>query len=82
VFDGAERVSSVWWDVQNAEDRMERMLREAARVTRPCITCGRAFKSDGAHNRMCNPCRQTHRDTARPYNTVAPRRGATSRSES
>lgn len=25
---------------------------------RPCMTCGRPFPSVGAHNRMCDACRQ------------------------
>lgn len=26
---------------------------------RPCITCGKPFRSQGPHNRMCNPCRSS-----------------------
>ena len=29
---------------------------------RPCITCGKTFESEGAHNRMCNVCRCAARD--------------------
>ena len=25
--------------------------------TRPCMRCGRSFQSEGAHNRLCDPCR-------------------------
>jgi hypothetical protein len=82
VFDGAERVSTTWWNWEIAEHRMERMLRKERLVTRDCITCRRPFRSEGAHNRMCNPCRQAHREGSVPCAFGAPRRGATSRSES
>jgi tRNA(Ile2) C34 agmatinyltransferase TiaS len=32
--------------------------RKASLERRPCITCGTEFASEGAHNRMCNTCRQ------------------------
>lgn len=31
---------------------------------RPCLCCGHVFRSEGAHNRMCNPCRATQREYA------------------
>lgn len=30
---------------------------------RPCMCCQREFKSDGAHNRLCNNCRLRGQDT-------------------
>jgi hypothetical protein len=30
----------------------------AGRRPRACLCCGVTFQSEGAHNRMCNPCRQ------------------------
>lgn len=37
----------------------EEMTRPAQKPThrRNCLTCGAPFKSEGAHNRMCNGCR-------------------------
>ena len=28
---------------------------------RPCLRCGEPFPSEGAHNRLCEPCRQSIR---------------------
>lgn len=33
---------------------------------RPCITCGSEFKSEGAHNRMCPPCREGNSEAISP----------------
>jgi hypothetical protein len=30
----------------------------AKAVTRPCLCCGAAFRSEGAHNRLCHDCRR------------------------
>ena len=38
---------------------MERIEREARIKKRNCMTCGKKFASEGAHNRMCNDCRKT-----------------------
>ena len=35
--------------------------------TRPCITCGEEFTSQGAHNRMCDPCRAAARNDSAFY---------------
>ena len=29
----------------------------ANRTERACLNCGRAFRSQGAHHRLCTPCR-------------------------
>lgn len=42
------------YTAENARDRIER---EARRKSRPCITCGDIFMSDGPGNRMCGKCR-------------------------
>lgn len=34
-----------------------RLQRRAAAVLRPCLCCRRTFRSQGAHNRLCDPCR-------------------------
>ncbi|MEC9434642.1 MAG: hypothetical protein VYD87_17185 [Pseudomonadota bacterium] len=40
---------------------------------RPCLSCGDRFPSEGAHNRMCNPCRSAtrHADPGLPAARVA-----------
>lgn len=40
-----------------ARETLERRKRWAALRRRPCLCCGRAFDSEGAHNRLCDPCR-------------------------
>lgn len=47
-------VSSKW----RADEQREKLERDARKKTRKCLTCGGKFLSEGAHNRMCNPCRQ------------------------
>ena len=35
--------------------------RRAARARRrPCLCCGAPFRSEGPHNRLCDPCREEH----------------------
>lgn len=36
--------------------------RRASRVMRPCMCCRRPFQSEGAHNRLCDPCRRKGSD--------------------
>lgn len=38
---------------------LESHVRAAKRKRRPCMTCRKPFDSEGAHNRMCDRCRQT-----------------------
>ncbi|MGB0661301.1 MAG: hypothetical protein ACPGNV_14145 [Mangrovicoccus sp.] len=40
-----------------AQEKLERLEREAKRKTRKCMTCSASFLSDGPHNRLCNTCR-------------------------
>lgn len=42
---------------QRAAESTEREHRAARVKDRPCMCCGRAFTSEGPHNRMCNSCR-------------------------
>jgi hypothetical protein len=37
---------------------------------RTCLTCGSAFQSEGAHNRMCGACRASARDDTGMYSVV------------
>lgn len=36
----------------------EARLRSAAGCERPCMCCGAVFVSEGAHHRLCTPCRR------------------------
>ena len=60
VFDGADQVSGKF-NYDGAHSRLDEIAgqrRQASRQrTRACLCCGRAFESEGAHNRMCVPCR-------------------------
>ena len=44
-----------------AEDRRDALRKtadkKAKKGKRPCLCCGRAFDSDGIHNRLCQPCK-------------------------
>ena len=43
------------------------------RQNRPCMCCGKAFASEGIHNRLCGSCRH-HSDSANasPYRIIRP----------
>ena len=43
----------------DARDRLERLSKMKEHA---CMTCGKVFMSEGAHNRMCDPCRSYHRE--------------------
>lgn len=45
-----------------AEDVRDELIRVAKRRPRACLTCKAEFISDGAHNRMCDPCRNRGSD--------------------
>lgn len=36
---------------------IERAARRVLIRQRPCMCCAQDFPSEGAHNRLCNPCR-------------------------
>lgn len=52
-----ERVSEGHGERLVAERSADRIAWKTRRRTRLCMTCQTPFPSDGAHNRMCNPCR-------------------------
>ncbi|PWE29994.1 hypothetical protein DDZ14_16265 [Maritimibacter sp. 55A14] len=58
--DGA-RVSGEYSQFSLADAARLRIERESTRRAksraRDCMTCGTTFMSEGAHNRMCDPCR-------------------------
>lgn len=37
----------------------KRRTGRAAKTQRPCLCCGNPFDSDGKHNRVCDPCKNT-----------------------
>lgn len=45
---------STMFDAETAKDRLERTENHKLRN---CMRCSDEFMSEGAHNRMCNPCR-------------------------
>lgn len=61
VFDGPDRVSTVFSSMAEAEARLLVIEAERARKARlrerPCLSCGTAFLSEGPHHRMCQRCR-------------------------
>lgn len=71
VDPSGERVS-VFESLGRAHDirHAKQMAYDAAkkRKVRPCLCCGRDFQSEGAHNRMCTPCRgMASNDESAPY---------------
>lgn len=57
VYRGDEQVSGQRYGKASVEQLLDDMARRAKCKTRPCITCGQPFLSEGAHNRMCKGCR-------------------------
>ena len=52
-------------------DELEALARRVqTRKTRPCLCCGATFESEGAHNRLCERCREG-RDPLGPDQSVA-----------
>ncbi len=57
VFDqSGEKVSGVS-SIEYSQKIAEQMGRDAARKVRKCLCCEEQFTSEGAHNRICFPCR-------------------------
>ena len=58
VFDPAgEPVCRGFTCPDDAVRKIEQLEHEARLIDRPCMTCRAIFKSEGPHNRMCDPCR-------------------------
>ena len=53
VFWG-QKVMTEGMPKRQAEARREELIRE---LTRPCLSCGKPFLSEGSHRRMCQTCR-------------------------
>lgn len=58
VYRGSERLTGIIHDLSYAETRREKLAQLEQARTRPCMCCGTGFRSQGAHNRLCDPCRQ------------------------
>jgi hypothetical protein len=61
VYAGNRPVSRPFAQISTATAAMkgiEKRLRRATAPRRPCLCCGQAFPSEGAHNRLCDPCRR------------------------
>lgn len=58
-----------------AEERVEVLQRRDERARnareRPCLCCGRNFRSEGIHNRLCTPCRAGADDLPPQFATPA-----------
>lgn len=52
------KVGGPYYNHDQAENAREEFERRAKIKERPCMTCGDLFMSEGAHNRMCDPCRK------------------------
>ena len=62
VFDADRmQVSRVYACQQSAIGMATRIEKKARQKMRPCLRCGSTFKSEGPHNRMCDPCRDPGR---------------------
>jgi hypothetical protein len=56
VFEGEIQRSGIL-SKDGAEDFLETVEKRARRRQRDCLCCGRAFLSEGVHNRLCSRCR-------------------------
>lgn len=52
---------------------MSKMPRARQPQVRPCMCCQREFNSDGAHNRLCDPCRRRGLDLDGSVHSIARR---------
>ena len=43
---------------QRAAYACTQLKRDAICVTRPCMSCGVSFQSEGTHNRLCQNCKR------------------------
>lgn len=57
VIDG-KMVGGPYGSFWAAEHACDDFTRQSKMKERPCITCRDLFESEGAHNRMCDPCRK------------------------
>lgn len=62
----AREVDRPGYSVRDRVFRLANRPKPKAFKVRPCITCRDNFKSEGFHNRMCNPCR-AHTSTCSPF---------------
>ncbi|AUC54272.1 hypothetical protein CDO87_14280 [Sagittula sp. P11] len=69
---GTGKVVSRHGSIAAAAAVLREAVKQETRKQRPCITCGTLFWSEGAHNRMCDPCRTRSQEA--PYQ-IGHRRG-------
>jgi hypothetical protein len=62
VLKGAERISGPHSHRELAMAVADDRARLDGAKERPCIRCQTKFMSEGAHNRMCDPCRKAASD--------------------
>jgi tRNA(Ile2) C34 agmatinyltransferase TiaS len=43
--------------LEDAEEHLSSLAREAQRSVRICLSCQKPFESEGSHNRRCNRCK-------------------------
>ena len=56
-YRNGERVTRHYAHEHEALFAVERLNRSEKVTDRDCMCCGKTFKSEGVHNRLCNLCR-------------------------
>ena len=64
VFQGRKQVSGSVGYRWLAEEQRDKLIRQGKGRDRSCMTCGKTFRSEGRHNRMCDGCRKSARSIA------------------
>jgi len=58
VYHGDDRITGFLGNYNLAAMVATSRERKLRLSTRACLCCGADFQSEGAHNRLCNPCRR------------------------
>ena len=64
VYRDGARITQIYYQRTQAEQRMEVLKRTDASSFRRCMCCTKEFESEGPHNRLCNTCRGQNFDQA------------------
>lgn len=79
IYDAGRPITGKYSQFALAEARLlnirQQRERDRKSKVRPCLTCGQTFKSEGAHNRMCDGCRSRARSGMADLPVSAPREG-------
>lgn len=59
AYGGREILAGPFPDRAGAERARDDIRARKQRRLRPCLCCGKQFTSEGSHNRLCQPCRQS-----------------------